>query len=120
MKNQNFNLWRNLMNSFRGIAEVFKNETAFKIEIISMAVLFPAVFFFPVTAVSKAVLLASLFVLPMVEIMNSAVERNVDLVTEDYHELAKHAKDAASGAVLFAIVFTAFVWIAVFYLEFIA
>lgn len=34
------------------------------------------------------------------EIMNSAVERVVDLVTSEYHPLAKQAKDLAAGAVL--------------------
>lgn len=34
------------------------------------------------------------------EAMNAAVERVVDLVTEDHHPLAKQAKDLAAGAVL--------------------
>ncbi|WP_339250615.1 diacylglycerol kinase family protein [Sporosarcina sp. FSL W8-0480] len=38
------------------------------------------------------------------ELMNTAIERTVDLVTEEFHPLAKQAKDLASGAVLiFAI-----------------
>ncbi len=32
--------------------------------------------------------------------MNTAIETVVDLVTDDYHELAKRAKDIAAGAVL--------------------
>ncbi|WP_071395807.1 diacylglycerol kinase family protein [Bacillus tuaregi] len=34
------------------------------------------------------------------ELMNTAVERVVDLITEEYHPLAKQAKDIAAGAVL--------------------
>ena len=45
------------------------------------------------------------------ELFNSAIERVVDLVTEDYHELAKAAKDLAAGAVL-VIVITA-IWIGI-------
>ncbi|WJY28499.1 diacylglycerol kinase family protein [Sporosarcina trichiuri] len=38
------------------------------------------------------------------ELMNAAVERTVDLVTGEWHPLAKQAKDLAAGAVLvFAI-----------------
>ncbi|MEW9049587.1 MAG: diacylglycerol kinase family protein [Neobacillus sp.] len=33
------------------------------------------------------------------ELVNTAIERLVDLVTEDYHPLAKQAKDIAAGAV---------------------
>jgi undecaprenol kinase len=35
------------------------------------------------------------------ELVNTAVEKAVDLVTGEYHPLAKLAKDAAAGAVLF-------------------
>jgi undecaprenol kinase len=39
------------------------------------------------------------------EMMNTAVEKTVDLVTEDFHPLAKLAKDIAAGAVfIFAII----------------
>ena len=34
------------------------------------------------------------------ELMNSAIERVVDLVTTECHPLAKQAKDLAAGAVL--------------------
>ena len=35
------------------------------------------------------------------EMINSAVEAIVDLITTDYHELARIAKDTASAATLF-------------------
>ncbi len=38
------------------------------------------------------------------EMMNTAIERTVDMYTEEFHPLAKQAKDIAAGAVLvFAI-----------------
>ncbi|WP_338750182.1 diacylglycerol kinase family protein [Bacillus sp. FJAT-52991] len=36
----------------------------------------------------------------ILEIINTAIEKTVDLVTEEYHPLAKQAKDLAAGAVL--------------------
>lgn len=41
------------------------------------------------------------------ELVNTAVEAVVDLVTEDYHPLAKKAKDTAAGAVLIAAIMAA-------------
>jgi len=38
------------------------------------------------------------------ELFNSVVEAVIDLVTEDYHPLAKQAKDVAAGAVLIAAI----------------
>ncbi len=34
------------------------------------------------------------------EMINTAIEKTVDLVTDQYHELARQAKDLAAGAVL--------------------
>lgn len=36
----------------------------------------------------------------VIEMINTAIERVVDLVTDQYHPLAKQAKDIAAGAVL--------------------
>jgi diacylglycerol kinase len=41
------------------------------------------------------------------ELMNTALERLVDLVSPEYHPLAKLAKDAAAGAVLTIAIFCA-------------
>ncbi|AMC09156.1 diacylglycerol kinase family protein [Turicibacter sp. H121] len=39
------------------------------------------------------------------EMVNTAIERTVDLVTSEYHIYAKIAKDVAAGAVLVAAIF---------------
>ncbi len=38
------------------------------------------------------------------ELVNSGLEYAIDLVTEDYHELAKAAKDVAAAAVLISCI----------------
>ena len=48
-----------------------------------------------------AILLISAQVISL-EMVNTAIERTVDLVTSDYHVYAKIAKDVAAGAVLIA------------------
>ncbi|TJY43601.1 diacylglycerol kinase family protein [Cohnella pontilimi] len=47
------------------------------------------------------------------ELINTAVERTVDLATPERHPLAKAAKDAAAGAVLVAASFAVFVGLVV-------
>ena len=49
-------------------------------------------------------LLLAIFFIWMAETFNSALEFLVDLVSPEFHPLAKKAKDAAAGAVLVAIV----------------
>ena len=52
----------------------------------------------------------SLVLILIVEALNGAIERVVDLVTLEYHEMAKRAKDAGSTSVLISVLFAIFVW----------
>lgn len=49
------------------------------------------------------------------ELMNTAVEAVVDLITNKYHEMAKIAKNVAAGAVLIAAINALFVGYLIFY-----
>ena len=58
--------------------------------------------------ISKVELLIILLISAQViclEMVNTAIERTVDLVTSEYHIYAKIAKDVAAGAVLVADIF---------------
>ena len=58
--------------------------------------------------ISKVELLIILLISAQViclEMVNTAIERTVDLVTSEYHIYAKIAKDVAAGAVLVAAIF---------------
>lgn len=48
------------------------------------------------------------------EMVNTAVERLVDLVSPEYHNLAKVAKDSAAGAVLIMAIFASITGLLVF------
>ena len=48
------------------------------------------------------------------EMINSAIENLVDLVTRDYHPLAGKVKDIAAGAVLIAAVLAVVIGVIVF------
>ena len=46
--------------------------------------------------------------------INTALERAVDLVTKEYQELAKISKDVSAGAVLIASLFSVIIGIIIF------
>lgn len=48
------------------------------------------------------------------ELINTAIENAVDLVTEEYNEKAKNAKDIAAGAVLFSAIIAAIIGFIIF------
>ncbi len=58
-------------------------------------------------------LTGSLLIVPIVELLNSAIEANVDRVGPEHHELSARAKDIASAAVFLSLVFAAVVWLLV-------
>lgn len=114
-KRHHFSLWANLLNSLRGLKEVTQNERPMQVELLLFVLLSGVLLFLEIPFGYKAVLFISLFLPLFAELVNSAIERTVDLVTTDYHELAKSAKDAASAAVLIALVVTGLIWVATLY-----
>lgn len=64
------------------------------------AVIIFAMLFFDLTRVESAIVLISITIVIVAELINTAIESVVDLVTDQYHELAKIAKDVAAGAVV--------------------
>jgi diacylglycerol kinase (ATP) len=113
-----YTLFKNASYALSGLIEVIKNETSFQIELFFMLLMGVVAIFLPISFGYKAILLISLLVPLMAELANSAIERVVDLVTKEYHILAKHAKDAGSALVLVSIITTTLVWITVLLLAF--
>ncbi len=60
--------------------------------------------FFRVTALEFMLLALAVTLVLFAELINTAVEAVVDLVSPEYHPLAKRAKDVAAGAVLVAAI----------------
>jgi diacylglycerol kinase (ATP) len=72
----------------------------------------------PISFGYSSILFLSLFIPILAEVANSALERVVDLVTQDYHILAKQAKDAGATLVLLSLFVMAMIWMAVLALAF--
>jgi len=113
-----YTLFKNARYAIDGLIEVAKHEKPFQIELTLFVIMSVVVVLLPVSFIVKAILFISLFIPLMAELANSAVERVVDLVTSDYHILAKHAKDAASALVFMSIVTTSTIWIATLLIAF--
>lgn len=70
--------------------------------------------YFPLTTIEWLFLIIAIFTVLFMEVINTSVEFVVDLVTDDYHELAKHAKDTASFAVVLASLMSALIGLIIF------
>jgi diacylglycerol kinase (ATP) len=96
--------------SWRGIGAAFRNEAAFRQELLLFVVLFAASFEVAGDPVEWLLLVLPLFVLLIVELLNSAIEAIVDRVGPERHELSGRAKDMGSAAVLFSLLMLAAAW----------
>lgn len=96
-----------------GLKSAWRREAAFRQEVVLAALLLPFALYLPDTAVGRALLIASLGLVLIVELLNSAVETVVDLVSPQHHRLAGIAKDIASAAVFVSLLTAAVVWVTV-------
>lgn len=101
-----------LFYSLDGIRSSFRHEEAFRQEAYIFVLLLPVLYFIPVSPQYKAVLFAGNCLVLIVELLNSAVESVVDLVSPDYNILAKRAKDMGSAAVLLTLILCGALWTA--------
>lgn len=97
--------------SLSGIRAAFLNEAAFRQEAVLFLLLLPLIFILPVAATMKCVLLVVHTIVLIAELFNSAIEAVVDMVSPDFHPLAKRAKDIGSGAVLLSLILAALLWL---------
>jgi diacylglycerol kinase (ATP) len=103
-----------LINAFSyscaGLKTAYKNEDAFRQEVLLALVLIPLAFYLQHGAVERVLMVGSVLLLIIVELLNSAIEAAVDRISLDHHRLAKRAKDIGSAAVLIGLVNMAMVW----------
>ena len=106
---------RRLLNAFvyslQGLVSAFRHEEAFRQELLLALLLIPTALLLPVGGIEKAMMIASVLLVLVVELLNSAVEAAVDLISLEQHELAKRAKDIGSAAVFLSLVNVAVVWL---------
>ena len=71
-------------------------------------------FILKVSIIEWGILVLVISMVLALEMINTAIERCVDLVTKEYKELAKNAKDIAAGAVLVMSMFSVVIGIIIF------
>ncbi|QQK75827.1 diacylglycerol kinase family protein [Salicibibacter cibarius] len=99
----------------RGLWYVLKNEQNMVIHMAIASAILVLGFVFGISPIEWAILLVVIGGVITFELVNTAIERVVDLVSEDYHPLAKIAKDVAATAVFVYSLIAVVVGIIIFY-----
>ena len=97
-----------------GINYVSSHERNFKIETLFAIMVTIASFLLKVSLIEWSILMLVISLVLALEMINTSIERCVDLVTQDYKELAKIAKDVSAGAVLVVSIFSIIIGIVIF------
>lgn len=100
---------KKFINSFtypiKGLKYAYRNEQNLAVDVSIAIIVLVLGFVFKINPMEWALLSLTIGLVISCELLNTAIEAIVDLVTEDYHPLAKVAKDTSAAAVfVFAIV----------------
>jgi diacylglycerol kinase len=86
--------------AFQGIVAAFREQRSLKFHILGALLVFGIGFYFEITAFEWIALVSMTGLVVGLEMMNTAIESLVDLVTLERKPLAGKVKDIAAGAVL--------------------
>jgi diacylglycerol kinase (ATP) len=96
--------------SWQGLKATFRNEAAFRQELLLCVILAPLGLWLGHNGVERALLVGSLLLVIIVELLNTGIEIVVDRFGGERHELSGWAKDAGSAAVLVSLVNVCVIW----------
>ncbi|MBC3936704.1 diacylglycerol kinase [Undibacterium rugosum] len=96
--------------SVDGFRAAWRNEHAFRQELVLVIIGIIVALMLPVSAFEKLMMIAVLLQILVVELINSAIEAVVDRVSLERHRLSKNAKDFGSAAVLLTLIMAIATW----------
>lgn len=106
-------LIRALESSRKGFLGAFREEAAFRQELLLAAVVVPLGLHLGRNGIERVLLVGPMVLVLVVELLNSAIEATVDRIGMERHALSGLAKDLGSAAVLLSLVWLAATWLLV-------
>lgn len=110
---------RRLLDSFnyaiQGIIHTVHTQRNMKIHISTAIAVLVLSLFFDLSKIELMLVSLSITLVLAMELLNTAIENTIDLISDHYHPLAKFAKNAAAGAVLVSAINAVLVGYLVFY-----
>ncbi len=96
--------------SWKGFRYIWKNEAAFRQELLLCFFCVPLGLVLGDDGMERALLIGSVLSVVLVELINTSIECAIDRIGTEHHPLSGSAKDLGSAAVFFSIVIAAVVW----------
>lgn len=91
---------RSFNHAYRGLVYAVRTQRNMRFHVVASAIVLVLSLLVGVSKLELAILVLAIMAVFVVEMLNTALEFAVDLVTSEYRPLAKLAKDVSAGAVL--------------------
>lgn len=106
---------KNAMHAWQGLRLAFKYEQNLKIEIICAVAVVSLLIPLGGSSRDFLIILSVIFAVLVSELINTSIERLVDMIQPNEHPHAKIVKDMAAGFVLLTVIFSVYVGVTIFY-----
>lgn len=103
-------LWNAFRWSWKGLCKAWRYEASFRLEVSLAVVLVPVGLWLGRGPLEQLALVGPILLVLSAELLNSAMEAVVDMVSPEWHEMAGRAKDIGSAAVFVLILLALLSW----------
>ena len=100
--------------SFDGLKYAYLNEQSMLLHLISTIIIIVLGIFFKISLIEWIICITLLTCIMSIELLNTAIEATVDLVTKEKRELAKIAKDTSSASAGIISIFSLIIFLMIF------
>ncbi len=108
------NFFKSFIYALKGLWAATADQRNLKVQLVVAVIVVIAGFYFSITGVEWCIILICIALVMGLELVNTAIENLVDLVTIERHPLAGKIKDIAAGAVLAVSVISLIIGLIVF------
>jgi diacylglycerol kinase len=96
--------------AFQGIATLIRSQPNARIHLLAIVLITGLGLYLGLSVPEWCLILICMAVVLLAEAINTALEFLTDLVSPEFHPLAKKVKDVAAGAVLLTVILCGIVW----------
>ncbi|MEK3788241.1 MULTISPECIES: diacylglycerol kinase family protein [Paenibacillus] len=108
--------WRlTFRHAWEGIVYAFRTQINMRVHVAATLLVGVMGYILHISVIDWLFVITAMALVLVAEMINTAIETTVDLISPEFHPLAKIAKDTAAGAVLMAAVFAVIVGCIVFF-----
>lgn len=106
---------KSFVYAFQGLEYTVRSQFNFKVHLLGFLFMILSSYYFSFSKMEFIICLILGFLVLIFEVLNTSIESMVNMVSPEYHILAKRAKDCAAGAVLLSAMLSIIVWTLIIY-----